>query len=124
MSNEITPGVEAHDKVWFERDGKVVLSDWRVHLLKAIDETGSLSAAAQRAGVPYRTAWYKLREVEEQLGVQLTETVSGGSTGGGSRLTVAGREIIDRFERVSRGVEETVRDRFETEFGEVRGGKA
>jgi molybdate transport system regulatory protein len=116
--------ITSHAKVWFERDGKVVLSDWRAELLRAIDETGSLSAAARRAGVPYRTAWYKLREVEEQLGIALVETESGGASGGGSRLTTAGREVIERFERVARGVEELVRERFEEEFGEVRGGTA
>jgi hypothetical protein len=49
-------------KVWLERGGQVVLSDWRVELLEAIDATGSLARAAERLDVPYRTAWYKLKE--------------------------------------------------------------
>ncbi len=34
--------------LWIERDGQVVLSRWRVQLLEAIEETGSISAAADR----------------------------------------------------------------------------
>ena len=52
----------ARSKVWLERDGQVVLSDWRVELLEAIEATGSLARAAARLDVPYRTAWYKLKE--------------------------------------------------------------
>ena len=39
-------------KIWLERDGKVVLSDWRVELLAAVDETGSLARAARNLDVP------------------------------------------------------------------------
>ena len=31
---------------WVERNGEVVLSEWRVALLEAVAETGSISAAA------------------------------------------------------------------------------
>ena len=93
-----------------------MLSDWRAELLRAIEETGSLSGAALRMDVPYRTAWYKLKEIETQLGVRLVETHSGGSDGGGSSLTPEGREILRRFRRVYRDVEGIVRRRFEREF--------
>jgi len=32
--------------VWIEKDGKVVLSAWRVALLEAVEQTGSMNAAA------------------------------------------------------------------------------
>ena len=108
--------IEPRAKIWFERDGHVALSDWRVQLLEAIDATGSLSAAAERMDVPYRTAWYKLREAETQLRTRLVETQSGGATGGGSRLTPAGREAVERFRRVTQGLDRLVQERFEAEF--------
>lgn len=111
-----TNRVEARAKIWFERDGKLVLSDWRVELLTAVDETGSLTRAAERLDVPYRTAWSKLKEIEEQLGIRLLETQSGGAGGGGSLLTPEARELIARFRRVRDGVAELVRERFEAEF--------
>jgi len=111
--------VEARSKVWLERGGKVVLSDWRVELLEAIDQTGSLARAAEKINVPYRTAWYKLREVEEQSGLRLLETQSGGAEGGHSNLTLDARRLIERFRRVRAGVAETVEQRFRAEFGEL-----
>jgi molybdate transport system regulatory protein len=108
--------IEPRAKIWFERDGHVALSDWRVELLEAIDATGSLSAAAELMHVPYRTAWYKLRQAETQLGSRLVETQSGGAAGGGSRLTPAGRDAIERFRRVTQGVNRLVQERFEAEF--------
>ncbi|MGH8630604.1 MAG: winged helix-turn-helix domain-containing protein, partial [Burkholderiales bacterium] len=80
-------GVNVYSKVWLERDGRVALSGWRIALLEAVGEAGSLAAAAARLGVPYRTAWYKLREVEEQLGVRLLDTHRGGADGGHTTLT-------------------------------------
>ncbi len=109
---------EVQAKIWIERGGKVVLSDWRAELLQAIEKTGSLSGAAARMDVPYRTAWYKLKEAEEQLGLRLLETRSGGADGGGAALTPEARDILERFERVSGDVAALVQRRFEAEFGE------
>ncbi len=112
------PGaLRPRSKVWLERDGQVVLSDWRVALLEAIEATGSLARAADQLDVPYRTAWYKLKEIEQRLGVRLLETQSGGADGGGSRLTAEARQVIARFHRVNAGIEQLVVERFRAEFG-------
>ena len=107
---------EVQAKIWIEREGKVVFSDWRAELLQAIEETGSLSGAAAQMDVPYRTAWYKLKEIEGQLGMRLVTTHSGGSDGGGSSLTPEGQDILRRFRRIYQDIEEIVRRRFEREF--------
>ena len=106
-------------KVWVERAGKVVLSDWRVALLEAIETTGSLARAADRLDVPYRTAWYKLKEIERRLGVKLLETQSGGAAGGGSRLTAEAQQVIARFHRVNTGITRLVEERFRAEFADM-----
>src|SRR5439155_15492485 len=69
-------------KVWLESGGEVALSEWRVELLEAVEEHGSLSAAAQAMEVPFRTAWDRVKETEKRLGVKLLDTQSGGSGGG------------------------------------------
>ena len=43
--------------LWLEKNDEVVLSTWRVALLRAVADTGSISAAAERTKVQYRTAW-------------------------------------------------------------------
>lgn len=101
---------------WVEKDGQVVLSRWRVALLQAIDETGSISGAAERMGIPYRRAWDKIHECEERLGVKLIDTQTGGPGGGGARLTRAGAEYVRRFCVFSRGLDELIRNRFHEAF--------
>jgi molybdate transport system regulatory protein len=115
---ETAAGVfEVRSKVWVEKDGKVALSSWRIELLSKVEEAGSLTAACERMRVPYRTAWYKLREMEDQVGMKLLETQSGGADGGGSALTPEARDLVDRFRRVDRGIEGIVEERFASELG-------
>jgi molybdate transport system regulatory protein len=114
-----TSPVNVHSKVWLERDGRVALSAWRIALLEAVRDEGSLAAGAASLGVPYRTAWYKLREIEAQLGVRLLDSQSGGPDGGHTTLTPEAVDIVERFHRASRGIEEQVRKRFTAEFPEL-----
>src|SRR3972149_7137968 len=86
--------LEPRSKIWIERNGEAVLSDWRVALLEAIDRTGSLAKAAEDVGVPYRSAWQKMKGSEERLGFQLIIAHSGGADGGSSELTEAAQEPL------------------------------
>lgn len=95
-----------------------MLSTWRVSLLQAIEDTGSISAAASQLGISYRRAWEKIHESEERLGVKLVETQTGGSGGGGSYLTPAGLDYVRRFRVFLAGLNELVARRFDEHFGE------
>ena len=123
QANSVRAGrpAQVRSKIWIERDGEVVLSEWRVELLEAIDAHGSLSRAADALDVPYRTAWERVKAAESELGVRLVESESGGADGGGSRLTPEGRDLCRRFRRVSAGIQETVGRRFAQEFAEIAG---
>lgn len=112
--------LEIRSKIWIERGEEVVLSEWRVELLEAIDANGSLSRAAEALDVPYRTAWERVKATEAELGVRLLESESGGADGGGSRLTAEARDFCRRFRRVSGGIQEVVSRRFAAEFGELK----
>jgi molybdate transport system regulatory protein len=90
-------GMEPRAKIWFEQDGKLVLSDYRVRLLELIGETGSLAEAAARMNLSYRRAWGKVREIEDNLGVRLVQSAAGGAGGGGSRLTDHGQHLVSLF---------------------------
>ena len=106
-------------KVWLEgADGRVALSDWRVALLEAIGRHGSLVAAARELRVPHRTAWQRVREMEERLGVRLVEATSGGAAGGASRLSPVAEELIRRYRRLCAGLDDLLDERFRTEFGD------
>ena len=85
----LSEALTSHLNLWLECDGEVVLSVWRVQLLAAIDQTGSISAAAERMQVQYRLAWDRLDEMERGLGLRLVDRHAGGAGGGGARLTAA-----------------------------------
>lgn len=101
---------------WIEKHGQVVLSRWRVALLRAVDETGSISAASEQMEVPYRRAWDRIHECEERLGVKLLDTQTGGPGGGGARLTPEGADCVRRFEQFSDGLDELIKRRFTEAF--------
>ena len=104
------------DNLWVERNGLVVLSRWRIRLLQTIEETGSISAAARCMDVEYHRAWEKLAEMEKGLDVQLVDRQVGGSTGGGARLTAAGRDYVARFNAFEQGIDELIALRFRQSF--------
>jgi molybdate transport repressor ModE-like protein len=109
-----------HLKVWIEtEDGHVALSEWRVMLLQAVAEHGSLVAAARALGVPHRTAWQRIQEMETGLGVRLLETTSGGVGGGRSRLSDAAIELIVRYQSLRSGLDDLVQERFAANFERV-----
>ncbi|NIM95950.1 MAG: LysR family transcriptional regulator [Anaerolineales bacterium] len=105
--------------LWIERNGEVVLSTWRVELLRAVHQTGSITSAAEVMDVPYRRAWERIHEMEERLGVELLTTEVGGPAGGGAKLTKRGKELVKRFADFSEGMEIEIQSRFERAFGEI-----
>ncbi len=104
--------LEPRLKLWLEKDGLLVLSDYRVQLLRQVGETGSLAEAAQRMGLSYRRAWGKLREIERNLGVTLVQSEVGGAGGGGSRLTKQGKRLVALYERLHRTMERDLGETF------------
>ncbi len=104
-------------KVWLESDdGRVALSDWRIALLEAVEQHGSLVAAAREMGVPHRTAWQKVHDIEQRLGLKLLRTSSGGASGGSSSLTDEARDLIGRYRALQAGLEELLEERFRHAF--------
>ncbi len=102
---------------WLETDeGEVALSEWRIHLLESVSETGSISGASRRMNIPYRLAWQRIREMEERLGIPLVVAHTGGSGGGGASLTKEAEEFIRRFKKFRNGLEDVVRNHFEAAF--------
>ncbi len=106
-------------KYWLEsEDGRYLMGPRTLRLLRAIEETGSLKAAAKAAGFSYRAAWARLREVEAALGFPLAVSQSGGEGGGGTRLTEKGKDFLVRYQRFLEAAEAGVRRAFEEAFGE------
>ena len=108
--------MQPHSNYWVEKDGKVVLSEWRIALLEAVERTGSINAAAAERGVHFRVAWRKLKEMEEGLGVKLTQRAVGGKHGGGTSLTSEGRDYVRHFREFTAGLKGIVDKQFKKAF--------
>ena len=110
--------MEPRSKLWIEREGKIVLSDYRVWLLKLIDETGSLAEAAAQMQLSYRRAWGKLKEIEANIGMRLVESAAGGAGGGGSTLTADGRRFVAQYEAYRTAAEQALAREYTRAFAD------
>ena len=65
-------------RLWFEENEEVLFGDGRLQLLQAVEEAGSLAAAARALNMSYRTAWGRLHASEDRLGFALVERAEEG----------------------------------------------
>lgn len=72
----------------------------RVALLEAIDELGSISAAAKKLGLSYKGAWDAIQALNNLFDSPLVEATPGGKAGGAAAITPRGRAVIVAFRRV------------------------
>lgn len=79
------------------RRGEGLFGPGIVQFLKLTEETGSMQEACEKMGMAYSKGWKILKSAEEAAGQPLLQRVAGGSGGGGSKLTDAGRELVDRY---------------------------
>lgn len=106
-------------KLWVDRDGKIVMSDYRVRLLALVAETGSLAKAASAMKLSYRRAWGKIKEIETNLGVPLVQSEVGGAGGGHTVLTPEAEAIVQAYLRFQARMEADLRAIFEEEFASL-----
>ncbi len=86
-------------RVYLYEDEQRFFGEGPCRLLHAIDEKGSLRAAAQQMGLSYSKGLTMLHRAEAILCVPLTEKSIGGKGGGGSRLTEDARVFLQKYER-------------------------
>lgn len=84
--------------VFVNAQGEKFFGEGPARLMHAIEENGSLRAAAQSMGMAYTKAVKLMNHAEEELGFSLITRNIGGRDGGGSRLTEAGKEWLQRYE--------------------------
>lgn len=88
-------------RIWIEANGEILLGEGRVQLLKAIDETGSLTKAAKLIGMSYKKAWSLIDAVNSRAKEPVISASIGGKGGGGTQLTPYGRSLVTTFETIN-----------------------
>lgn len=68
-------------------------------LLRGVEATGSLRAAAATMGMAYTKAMNLIKNAEKTLGFPVTMRAIGGKSGGGSVLTPEGKEWLEKYEQ-------------------------
>lgn len=91
--------MKAVTKIMFLDDsGEKFFGEGPARLLRGVEATGSLRAAAMSMDMAYTKALKLIRNGEKALGFPLIRRFTGGKDGGGSYLTEEGKEWLQRYE--------------------------
>ena len=72
----------------------------KVAVLEEIERSGSISAAGRALKMSYRRTWELVEELNRTLGTPVVETAAGGSGGGGTVLTKAGKAVVNTYRAI------------------------
>ncbi|WP_158970724.1 TOBE domain-containing protein [Chachezhania sediminis] len=86
------------------RDGASRVGHDRIRLLQAVDEHGSIAAAARAVGLSYKAAWDAVGTLNNLFAQPVVEAGKGGKSGGGATVTPAGQALIDSFFRMEKAL--------------------
>lgn len=89
-------------RLWIDTEEGVLFGAGRTALLEGIERHGCLRKAAKEINMSYRAAWGKIKKTEEILGFKLVEKTA--SRKEGYRLTEAGRDLKEKFDRWAKEV--------------------
>ena len=75
----------------------IAMGPGKADLLRAIDETGSISGAARQMEMSYRRAWLLVDTMNQAFKLPVVVTLTGGKAGGGAAVTDFGKEVLARY---------------------------
>jgi molybdate transport system regulatory protein len=95
-----TQDIQVQGRLWLHSGGRDILGPGRAELLEHIRETGSITQAAKRMGMSYKSAWDAVDAMNQALGRAVVDSSTGGNRGGGSRLSPAGEQLLAEYTRL------------------------
>lgn len=94
-------GKTIKNRIWIERGGKAFLGPGKILLLKKIEKTNSINAAAKELSMSYKKAWELMNSINETGREAAVIKRTGGKNGGGTVVTEYGLELIRQFEEIN-----------------------
>ena len=79
---------------------RVAVGPGKADLLEGIRETGSIAAAGRRMKMSYKRAWQLVEEMNLCFRAPVVEASSGGSGGGGAKLSALGADVLARYRAI------------------------
>lgn len=110
---KLTPKI----KIWLSTEANEgAFGGGKYRLLKAIEEQGSLAAAAEKLNISYRKAWGDLKKAEQYLGITLIVKTRGGSGGGQTLLTPEGVKLLKAYSEFVTDVKQFVTESYQKQM--------
>ena len=97
-TNDLADRVTPRTKLWLEVNSQYVFGLGISNILKAVQHTGSIKAAAKEVGKSYRHVWDKIKHAEQALGVPLVRTQVGGKDVRRSELSELAQDLVHDFD--------------------------
>jgi molybdate transport system regulatory protein len=72
----------------------------KIAVLEEIARSGSISGAGRALKMSYRRTWELVEDLNRTLGTPVVETAAGGSGGGGTVLTKAGKAVVTSYRAI------------------------
>ena len=107
-------------KVWLEVDGQYVFGFGLSEILKAVEATGSIKAAAEQLGKSYRYVWGRIKKAEGAVGAPLVEARVGGKGLRRSDLTALASQLVADYDALRKRMFEVVEQEFSRRFRRPR----
>jgi molybdate transport system regulatory protein len=74
-----------------------------IRLLELVSKNGSLRAAATEMKISYRKAWLLLQAIQKTFDGPVVVATTGGSSGGGTKLTELGEQLVNLYRKIEAG---------------------
>jgi molybdate transport system regulatory protein len=77
-------------------DGGIIMGKGRMEILDSIDRTGSINQTSKEMKMSYKTVWSKIKSTEKNFGkpVVHADRITG------TRLTVEGRNLLEKYRQL------------------------
>jgi len=92
--------------VSLNQDGRKLVGEPEVRMLRAVDQTGSFSEAARTIDVSYAFLWNTIAQIERAIGEKIVYSERGGVKGGRAGLTDQGRRLLQAYSDLDSSVQQ------------------
>lgn len=118
------PRLHVKTKTWIENaEGELLFGKGKTEVLDLIEQTGSISGAAEKIGMNYKKAWNHVQILQHNIKETLVETQKGGGDKGGTTLTPEAHRLMDAYRQLQIDIENYANERFKELFLKPRNKK-
>ncbi|MDG1146695.1 MAG: LysR family transcriptional regulator [Crocinitomicaceae bacterium] len=97
---KIKNSFKVHSRIWISTEDGSYLGEGRIALLKEIQTHKSIAKAAKSMKMSYKKAWSMVNSMNMISNTPLVIRTTGGTGGGGSKITETGIKAIKLFNEI------------------------